>query len=148
MNKEKKYCYKYPRAAFTVDIIIYNSNIKSILLIKRKYEPFSGLWAIPGGFMDMDETPEQAASRELEEETHLKIFNLKQFKTYGAIDRDPRHRTISTVFFYITNSKTNNDAKAGDDAAQTKWFSINKLPKLAFDHSTIIKEWIEININN
>lgn len=136
------YTYKYPRPAVTVDIILFtNEDTPSVLLIKRKNEPFRNKWAFPGGFLDMDETLENAAQRELQEETHLKNTNLKQFKTYSEVNRDPRGRTISTVFWAIINKAEISKAQPGDDASATKWFPINKLPELAFDHNIIISEF-------
>ena len=131
--------YKYPRPANTVDIIIIQNN--KVLLIKRGHPPYKGQWALPGGFMDMNETPEQSAIRELEEETDVKVKELKQFKTYGAIDRDPRHRTISTVYYTEFDNKIILSPKAGDDAAETEWFSLDNLPELAFDHGEILEEF-------
>lgn len=143
MNDNNPFCYKYPRPAFTVDALIYNDD--KVLLIQRKNDPFKGEWALPGGFMDMDETPEQAAIRELQEETGLGFKDLIQFKTYGDVDRDPRHRTISTVFYGNYFDAIKQVLKAGDDAKDANWFSINNLPKLAFDHLKIINEWKESN---
>jgi len=130
--------YKYPRPAYTVDIAIFQTD--KILLIKRGHPPYQGKWALPGGFMDMNETPEQAAKRELKEETGLIIEKLEQFKTYGAIDRDPRHRTISTVYYTILDDTKKTSIIAGDDAAEAEWFSVKKLPELAFDHDVILEE--------
>ena len=139
MNNENKFCYKYPRPAYTVDAaIIYNSKI---LLIERGKYPYIGKWALPGGFMDMGETPEQAAIRELKEETGIIIKSIQQFKTYGTIDRDPRHRTISTVFYHILEDEIQG-VEAGDDASDAQWFLINNLPEMAFDHKLIIEELI------
>lgn len=133
--------YPYPRAALTVDAIVYvkNADNYSILLIQRKNEPYRNKWALPGGFIDMHETLEQACIRELEEETGIKIKQVKQFRAYDAVNRDPRHRTISVVFS-AELSKTA-DVNAGDDAAQAKWFDRNKLPDLAFDHLTILNDF-------
>ncbi|OFX24789.1 MAG: NUDIX hydrolase [Bacteroidetes bacterium GWA2_31_9] len=135
------FTYEYPRPALTADCIILHKLGKSfeLLLIKRKHEPFENHWALPGGFMDMDETIENAASRELLEETGLIIENLKQFKTYSSINRDPRGRTVSVIFYGFVDE--NQLPKAGDDATEVKWFNINDLPKLAFDHETIINEF-------
>ena len=133
------FSYKYPRPAYTVDIIIIQ--LGKILLIKRGHSPYEGKWALPGGFMDMDETPEQAAIRELEEETAIKVKRLKQFRTYGAIDRDPRHRTISTVYYAVLDDDLNITPKAGDDAAEAELFSLDDLPELAFDHGVILEEF-------
>ncbi|NQU33620.1 MAG: NUDIX hydrolase [Bacteroidetes bacterium] len=137
-----KYSYNYPRPAVTVDIIVLRDVCANpeILLIQRLNPPFQDEWALPGGFVDMDETLEQAADRELAEETGLVDIILSQFKTYSVVDRDPRGRTISVVFIGITKAETK--AKAGDDAKNTQWFSINRLPMLAFDHEKIIGEAI------
>ena len=135
MNDEN-FCYKYPRLATTVDAVVILEN--RILLIKRGNDPFKGKWALPGGFVEMNETLLQAATRELKEETGITIKDLKQFRTYDAIDRDPRHRTISTVFYFIDNQQSTKELTAGDDAAEAIWWDINKLPNLAFDHKEII----------
>ena len=99
--QEFKYCYKYPRLAMTVDAIIVAENFSQdmILLIQRKFGPFEGVWALPGGFIGMEETLVQACHRELFEETGIKGVKLNQFYTFDAVDRDPRDRTISTVFY-------------------------------------------------
>lgn len=140
MNDNKKYCYKYPRPAYTVDAIVIKC--KKILLIKRKHYPFEGYWALPGGFMDMNETPQEAIIRELKEETNIKIKDFRQYKTYGSLNRDPRHRTITTVYYSISNDKTYENVIAGDDACEAEWHSIYMLPQLAFDHKGIIEEFI------
>ncbi len=141
------YNYKYPRPAVTVDIILATDETEvQVLLIERKKPPFKGQWAFPGGFLDPDETLENAAKRELKEETGLDINNLKQFKTYSDPERDPRGRTISTVFYAKIHPSGKVMAKAGDDAAKTRWFSLKNLPNLAFDHRQIIEEAIENNL--
>ena len=134
------YCYKYPRPSYTVDAAIISRQDQKILLILRKHDPFAGKWAFPGGFMDMDETPEEAVVRELEEETHITGVALKQFKTYGALGRDPRGRTISTLFLGFVEHSTDVKAKGGDDAAEARWFPLNAVPGLAFDHGEIFEE--------
>ena len=135
------FTYKYPRPALTTDALILGYDNKNkelkILLIKRKNEPFKNQWAIPGGFVDMNETIEQCAKRELQEETGLSLNNLEQLTVASKIDRDPRGRTISTVFWAIIPIVYN--LKANDDAADLQWFNCNNLPKLAFDHDEIIK---------
>jgi len=133
------FTYKYPRPALTVDTVIFRKNEqKEVLLIQRLNEPFKDLWAFPGGFVDMDETVEDAASRELFEETSLSGIVLKQFYTYSAIHRDPRHRTVSVVF--VGKAKSDAEPNAGDDAKNAQWFSLNDLPALAFDHAEILKD--------
>jgi len=132
------YTYQYPRAALTVDAILISKQ-NSVLLIERGREPYKGKWALPGGFIEMDEPLEVACQRELEEETGIRIGELKQFKAFGAVDRDPRHRTISVLFYAFTNDEL--VASAGDDAAKAQWFSIYELPELAFDHQLILDEF-------
>ena len=134
------YTYKYPRAALTVDAIVFvKSEITSVLLIERGREPFRNKWALPGGFVDMDETLECACIRELEEETGLQVEKMQQFRTYDAIDRDPRHRTISVV--YSVEMEEQEPVTGSDDAVQAKWFSIDDLPELAFDHADILADF-------
>jgi 8-oxo-dGTP diphosphatase len=138
------YTYEYPRPAVSADIAVFRKagKLLEILLIQRKNEPFRGMWALPGGFMEIDETLEKTAARELEEETGLKDVELKQFKTFSNLDRDPRTRVITTVF-YGTVSPDNSIAKGGDDAERAEWFTINKLPPLGFDHSLIIESLLK-----
>ncbi len=135
------YTYQYPRAALTVDAIVFvkERNSTFVLLIQRGKEPFIHQWALPGGFINMDETLEVACIRELEEETRLKVDHMSQFKTYDAIDRDPRHRTISVVYLAELNEKKS--VAGNDDAAQADWFSLDELPELAFDHAEILNDF-------
>lgn len=132
------YTYQYPRPAVTVDAILVSPS-QSVLLIERGREPYKGHWALPGGFIDMDEELEDACTRELEEETGIKIKEWKQFKAFGSVNRDPRHRTISVVFYAFVEGELL--ANAGDDASNARWFSLNELPKLAFDHQQILEEF-------
>ena len=120
-----KYNYEYPRALNTVDIIITTADNK-ILLIKRLNEPYKNMWALPGGFIEMNEKLIDSAKRELEEETNLKNIELKQFRAYGDPGRDPRGRNMAVVFYGTCSFPA--DAKAGDDACETKWVDINNLP--------------------
>jgi len=133
------YSYPYPRPAVTVDIIIMRmaDNAPEVLLVKRANEPFEGKWALPGGFVDEDESLESAAARELQEETSLKGLVLTQMHSFGNPGRDPRGHTVSVVYFgYLPLGA---EPKAGDDASDTGWFKINELPGLAFDHKVIIE---------
>jgi 8-oxo-dGTP diphosphatase len=133
------FTYHYPRPAVTVDAIVYfrdNQRIY-ILLIQRGKEPFKGKWALPGGFVNLDELLETACKRELEEETGLAVEHMVQFKTFDAIDRDPRHRTLSVVFSALLNGKK--AVQGGDDAKRADWFPLDQLPDMAFDHRTIIE---------
>lgn len=134
------YTYQYPRPSVTVDAILI-SRQHSVLLIERGRDPFKGKWALPGGFLDMDESLETACRRELEEETGLRVGAMKQFKAYGAVDRDPRGRTISVIFY--TFQEEESIPQAGDDAAKAQWFPLSQLPELAFDHQQIINEFKE-----
>lgn len=129
------FTYEYPRLMLTVDAVVFkkNGDHQEVLLIQRKHDPFAGMWALPGGFVDMDETVEQAVVRELEEETGLKMSNLQQLYTFSEIGRDPRGRTVSVTFFGII-SHQNSSVKGGDDAEDARWFNTNQLPELAFDH--------------
>jgi 8-oxo-dGTP diphosphatase len=142
------YTYKYPRPALTVDcIIIRNTGDKiELLLIQRDRYPFEGMWALPGGFIEMNETLSDAASRELNEETGLIDIGLEQFKTFDKIDRDPRGRTISVVFYGFMEDQSM-DVKAASDARDARWFEINDLPELAFDHQEIVEEFVKENQN-
>ena len=135
------YTYEYPRAALTVDSIVFikRGEESRVLLIQRGREPFKNKWALPGGFVDMNETLEKACIRELEEETGLVVKRMEQFKAYDAIGRDPRHRTISIVFSAELESEF--EVKGGDDASQAGWFSRSDLPELAFDHRQILEDF-------
>jgi 8-oxo-dGTP diphosphatase len=131
------YTYNYPRPAVTADMIVLtDESVPKILLIQRGNEPFKGCWAFPGGFMNMDETAEQCARRELKEETGLEIGEIKQVGAYSAVDRDPRGRTVTVA--YITHIPQILPVTGLDDAAEAKWWPINALPPLAFDHAQIL----------
>lgn len=137
----KMYTYKYERPCVTVDILLFSTRGQTpeILLIQRKNEPFQGEWAIPGGFIEMDESLEQAAVRELKEETNIDISEekLEQFYTFGKPDRDPRTRVITVAYFAIIDSD-DVQPEAYSDAPDVRWFSCDHLPPLAFDHQKIL----------
>lgn len=141
--QELKYCYKYPRLAITVDAIIVAENFSQtmILLIQRKHGPFEGVWALPGGFVEMEETLKDACNRELFEETGIRVDDLNQFFTFDAVHRDPRHRTITTVFWGRIVETV--EVAGGDDAAKADWFPIISLPPMAFDHAEIIHKFVK-----
>ena len=131
--------YSFPRPAVTVDIIIFRltDKVPEVLLIRRGNDPFKDQWALPGGFVDKDEPLKKAAARELEEETGLKNILLTQMHTFGNPGRDPRGHTVSVVYVgYLTEPA---ESKAGDDASEAEWFSIENIPQLAFDHADILK---------
>ena len=136
------YEYKHPGQAVTADaVVITQKEPRKVLLIERGGEPFKGHWAFPGGFMYMDETTEQCAFRELEEETGLQLTEAKQIGCYSDVDRDPRGRTLSVA--YLTLVEDELPVKGQDDAKQAKWWPINDLPELAFDHSEILNDTLE-----
>ncbi|MBN1955387.1 MAG: NUDIX hydrolase [Anaerolineae bacterium] len=129
----------HPRPAVTVDVIIFalRDQDLQVLLIKRKHPPFQAMWAIPGGFVDVDEPLEEAALRELEEETGVRDVYLEQLYTFGAPQRDPRGRTITIAYFAVVSPDAIHP-HAGDDATEARWWSIYNLPPLAFDHAAIL----------
>lgn len=135
------YTYEYPRPALTVDCIIFGldeSAILKVLLIERANDPFKNQWALPGGFVDMEENLETAALRELEEETGVKNVFIEQLYTFGAPARDPRGRVVSVAYYALVNL-TQHPVQAASDARNVNWFDINHLPPLAFDHDEILK---------
>lgn len=132
--------YQYPRAALTVDCVVFglDEGDLKLLLIQRDIEPFEGCWALPGGFVRVEETLEDAALRELEEETGVSKVYLEQLYTFGDPGRDPRERVV-TVAYYALVKLSNHNVKAATDARNAAWFGVNDLPRVAFDHETIIE---------
>ncbi len=130
---EGQYCYRYPHPAVTTDCIVfgYDGLRLNVLLIERGGEPYKGCWAFPGGFLNIDEDAPDGARRELLEETGLKVTHIEQLGAFATPDRDPRERVISIAYFTLTRVQ---DVRGGDDAHVAKWFPINQLPELAFDH--------------
>jgi len=136
------YTYEYPRPAVTVDIILFTfhaSDLK-VLLIERKNEPFKGKWALPGGFVEMDEDLYEAARRELAEETNVTDVYLEQLYTFGEPDRDPRTRVITVAYFALLSADQSAqlNVQSSSDAGDARWWSIYTLPELAFDHAPIL----------
>lgn len=132
---------QYERPSVTVDVVIFTilDDMLKVLLIKRKSWPFEGMWAIPGGFVKMDESLEQAAYRELVEETGItdtQVY-LEQLYTFGEPNRDPRTRVITVAYFALTGADKITP-QADTDAADVDWFSVYQLPQLAFDHAEIL----------
>lgn len=133
------YCYQYPHPAVTTDCVVFgfDGHHTDILLIERGDEPYKGCWAFPGGFMNIDESAEQGALRELKEETGLELSNIKQLKAYTTVDRDPRERVITIAFYAFTRKM---EVKGGDDAAKAQWFPLDNVPPLAFDHKEMLQD--------
>lgn len=137
------YTYKYPRPAVTTDCVVFTKEEEpKVLLIQRGNEPYKGCWAFPGGFMNMEETAEECAVRELKEETGLTVKQIQQIGAYSKVDRDPRGRTISIAYLAIVDAPA---AVSGmDDAAKAAWFPLTSLPSLAFDHQDIMTDAIAL----
>ena len=137
------YTYQYPRPAVTADCAVFTREAETkVLLIQRGNDPFKGKWAFPGGFMNMDETTEQCAIRELKEETGLGISQVNQIGVYSKVDRDPRGRTLSVAYLAIVDKPY--EVKGQDDAAKAEWFLLKDLPELAFDHDEIMTDAITL----
>ncbi len=136
--EEQKYCYKYPRPAVTTDCVIFafDGNKLQVLLVERGREPYKGHWAFPGGFLNMDEDAGEGARRELEEETGLQTVYVEQLHTFTEVERDPRGRVISIAYYALVRME---DVRGGDDASQARWFAVNEIPTLAFDHDRILR---------
>lgn len=138
------YTYKYPHPAVTTDCVVFgfDGSSLSLLLIKRGIEPYKDTWALPGGFMNIDETAEQGALRELQEETGVKDIYIEQLQAFTSVQRDPRERVLTIAFLAFVRLE-NYEVIAGDDAAQAQWFKVSELPELAFDHKEIIRVALE-----
>lgn len=138
-TKEGTYCYKYPRPSVTTDCVIfgYDGHDLKILLVERGIEPFKGMWAFPGGYLQMDETALECAKRELKEETGLDQAYMEEFKTFSEVDRDPRGRVITIAHIALVRIT---QVQGGDDAAKARWFRLSEVPHLAFDHDMILRE--------
>jgi 8-oxo-dGTP diphosphatase len=145
MAEKGKYIYDWPRPMVTVDAVVFSltGGKTQVLLVNRGKEPYKGKWAVPGGFIEIDEELEDAVARELKEETGLTGVRLEQMRTFGRCGRDPRGRQISIAFTGIATAGQDK-IRAGDDAANAKWFDIAYLPEdMAFDHDEMIKFAIE-----
>ena len=139
---QESFTYKYPHPAVTTDCVVFGfDGVRlNVLLIERGNEPFKGSWAFPGGFLNIDEDAPDGARRELLEETGLTVTNVEQLGAFATPDRDPRERVISIAYFTLVRT---GEVAGGDDAAQARWFPINKLPELAFDHQQIFEQALE-----
>lgn len=143
-QSKQKYCYEYPRPSVTVDIVLFRRGEDDqieVLLIERARDPFKGKWALPGGFVDKDESLEAAAARELKEETGLARIRFNQLAAFGDPGRDPRGHTVSVAFTALLKGRY--EAKASDDAADARWHSALRPPPLAFDHRKILRIALE-----
>ncbi len=140
--EEPMFCYKYPHPAVTADCVVFglDGDVVNVLLIERGGAPYKGCWAFPGGFMNIDESAEQGALRELNEETGLVLKDVKQVGAFTAVDRDPRERVLTVAFYTLMHKAA---VSGGDDAAQAQWFPIDKVPPLAFDHELILRKAVE-----
>lgn len=132
------FTYEYARPALAVDCVVFGLDEDlQVLLIQRDLPPFQGRWALPGGFVRMDETLDEAARRELSEETGITRVYLEQLYTFGDLDRDPRERVVS-VAYYALVKLSDHRVKAATDAREAAWFSVVDLPRLAFDHDRVL----------
>lgn len=133
------HAYQFARPALTVDIVVFglDENDLQVMLVQRDLPPFEGQWALPGGFVRVEETLEEAARRELVEETGLKDIYLEQLYTFGAVERDPRERVVTVAYYALVNLE-GHDVRASTDARNAAWFPLSDLPELAFDYQEIL----------
>jgi len=140
MSGKKQYTYEYPRPMVTVDVVVLRLEQEpQVLLIRRDHPPFEGAWALPGGFMEMEETLEEAARRELEEETGIRAGEMIRFETYDQPGRDPRGRSITQVFVMLWKEEMGTPV-AGSDAREVGWHDLTGPPAFAFDHGEIVRD--------
>jgi len=137
---EQTFSYRYPHPAVTTDVVVFTIRDQRLhlLLIQRANPPFRGQWALPGGFLDIDEDIDTCAARELAEETGLNDLFLEQLYTFGEPGRDPRERVISVAYYALASSERIPEPVASSDATAVAWFPLEELPQTAFDHDAII----------
>lgn len=133
------FTYPFPRPALTVDVVVFalDEDDLQAMLIQRDLPPHQGQWALPGGFVRVEEALDEAARRELQEETGLRDIFLEQLYTFGNLDRDPRERVITVAYYALVNLE-GHDVQASTDARHAAWFPVSELPSLAFDHEQIL----------
>jgi 8-oxo-dGTP diphosphatase len=138
------YSYQFPRPALTVDCVVFGLDVEGlkILLIRRGLEPFRNRWALPGGFVRIDESIDDAARRELREETGLENVFLEQLYTFGKLGRDPRERVVTVAYYALVNL-ADHGVQAASDADSAAWFDVRDLPKLPFDHEELVEKALE-----
>ena len=138
------YTYEYPRGALTVDCVVFGLDDEElkVMLIQRGLPPFEGKWVLPGGFVRLDETLDEAARRELEEETGLRKVFMEQLYTFSQVDRDPRERVVSVAYYALVNLR-DHQVHAASDARDAGWFGVHDVPSLAFDHAEILRLALE-----
>ena len=143
LTEDGLYAYQYPRASVTADAVLFaeKEGQMYVLLIQRGNDPYKGYWAFPGGFLNMDETVARCAERELEEETGIVLTGMQLSGIYSDVERDPRGRVITAAYTAMTTMPV---ATAADDAAAAKWWPLNDLPPLAFDHDKILVDAKEV----
>lgn len=143
---EGMYCYKYPHPAVTTDCVVFGYDANdglSVLLIRRGIDPFKDCWALPGGFVRIDEEVRDSALRELNEETGLHLSDkseLKELGCYSGVNRDPRERVITIAFYHLVRKS---EVKGGDDAKEARWFPVDNLPAFPFDHKEIVEDAVK-----
>jgi len=135
---ELKYCYRYPHPSVTTDCVMFgfDGTRLRVLLVRRGIEPYKGCWAMPGGFIRMDESAEQGALRELKEETGLEAAYIRQLHAFSEPNRDPRERVITIAYYALVKMR---EVRGADDAADARWFPLDEVPSLAFDHDLILR---------
>ena len=131
--------YEYPRPALTVDCVVFGLDDEDlkVLLVRRDLPPFEGRWALPGGFVRMEESVDDAARRELREETGISDVYLEQLYTFGDVNRDPRGRVVSVAYYALVNL-ADHRVQAATDARDAAWFGVSDVPSLSFDHDKIL----------